>query len=940
MIQFVVFQAGNGNVFPVFIRDSDTGYCGKDVLNTPGVYEEVTGDNYSLPIAELSGSIDGYATKGMFLLVDVPDSYSDRIEDVTDIVKQYLTIPETAVKKLLSRETDERRQVIEATLDTLAFYEKVTTDSKVFLPESAFAFVDADTAKKMRSTRRIYVLKNADNQEIVQKSCTDTFGIVLPDVSDLHQPTGFTTSALDILRVIAPYRREVGNGLYKYYGIYHTPYYRVDKVIRGVVPEYLGNINGYSKNDTLEIQNNERHMFDNLYVLVCADTARYVGDLVLGIFLGTHFGQKISRLIECTNSELLLQIATDLSKDCPEGVTCDVTYSDIQDITQGTWEQEDVIAILRQKLSFTTQYMVDLIDALPVGSRVIYTDRSYDIFTLTDADKEVFTSHLINQNVISRSMFDYIVQLCCNAYEVNWGHTGATKAITHFVDTAGINKMSEDLEKFLSVRLGKSKAYASEDFSNLYSTSTKSTEEEVSEDESGEIPLEFDFYITSTTAQKVIAGVLPSDYFNTGATGAESSEEMIVEYWRHVNGTMNLQYFLSTVFTVTADVKALIECFIKLLRWGSVKPALLVLNDYPDLTRVFDLNIGKEVANTSIVDESKLVLVNGCKHTLLGVVTSGDILSDRDAIVGFVLCKDYGFRRYVLASWVDIGEMVVQGNIDVAELKGVQQIPIQGESSQPISSFENMTYDLFVSDSSIDMGLKYSSKPAVFNALALLVDSNVLRSVEFLRARQNKMVVTVKDRQYEILSRYCDMVRQLYKEESGFFSKAAVASTDLSAVANRAYDIFVNGSKSVPDVNDVRAGQAIQGLNLDLNLSESNIKFSDVKLEGKFTLIYDFDMVSDFPAMSFTDPRVQGVSQKLRNRIVLLLLETPECYVLCQKDIITSELLIVNKSIRHKKYSDFAKVVDALKSNQDVFIRNSDGERKRVYLHRSLSNFV
>lgn len=940
MIRVVSFNF-NGSLLPMFIDDTETGYNGKDVMTKPCVYEEVTSEKFSLPLAALQGSIDGYTTKCMALLAVVePDAENDYpMQDYTNQVKQLLTVPETGAKVILNNMDEELRTFLSTALEVIHYYEKVTEETKVFLPEGAFGYVDEEVAKKMRSTRHVYVLKNSDNQEIVQADCTATFGVVLPSVDDLHSDIDVSPKALDILRVIAPCRKPVGEGgAFQYNGIYHTPYYRIDPKIRGAVPSYLNFLNGFPKNDTLEIQQNERHMRDNLRTFVQADVASYVSEIVTGMFLATHVGHSIKRLISCKDAELAKKLATEISDMSAGGdIKCDIRYTDLQELLVGHYTPADLASLVGQSLVYDAAGLQKFVSESTATMHVVDIENLPFVFSLSDEDKESLTTLLIQGNVITRVMLEYILNLCLKAYEVNWGHSGAARAIPRFVTMGGINLMNGVLSAYLSQTIGHIPAPTDVDFTLLYATQVRSGDDEDDEGDEDEIFTDFDYYITNDTAMKMRAGTA-NDFFGSGSTGAETSESAIVEYWRKVDGESHLSYFISSAFTTTGDYNVLFEAFIKLMRWGSVKPSLLVFQDYPDIRTVFDLNTGKEIPNTAIVDESQLVMSNGCHYSFERLLSAEDVTGTSPAIVGFLLSKNYGVKKYFLASWVDIGEMVSRNEIDVDALKTVTDVPLNDEMVLPISQFENSGYQMFTSNHNIEQGLKFNIQPAQLSELALLVVPGILRTAEYLRSKQNKMIVTTKDRQYQILATYCDVVRKIYSTESAVFAASAISTAELSAMAVKAYQWFMAGSENqAPDVNQVRADQAVMTMQLDTD----DTKFVDLPLEGKFTIISDMDMQSDLPSIEFSDPTMQQVAKKVRDRVVLLMLETSEYFVLCRKDISSTELLVVDHKIEHRKYSAFASVIKALKAGQTVNISNArTGSKHPAVLHTSLSSYL
>ena len=935
MINVARFVDQQGNVFPVFLHDTESVYGCQDILQTPGAWQEVCTDGLQLVVAELTGSIDGYATKGMFLVAVTEPSYT-AMQDITDIIKKYLQVPDTAVKMLLAKEDEDTRGMISTSLESIKACESLNTNTKVFLPEEAFAFVDESVKKSMRSTRQVYTLKSINNQEIVQKTPTSKYSVVLPDISTLHGSGEVAPSVLDILRVCAPYRREVTPGVFQYGGIYHTPHYKVDPKLRGMVPSYLGSITGYTKNDTLGIQPHEHHMYDNLYMFLCSDIARYISEVVTGIVLGTSLGQGIKKAINCRDKELLAEQFSAISGMCPEGCSVNVTYTDIEQLVSTDWKPEDVARIIKRELKLSKEFILKAISSLHGTTRVIDIENLPFVLELSDEDKEEYTNLCINNCAITRAMFDYIINLCCRAYDVNWGHSGACRAIPRFETQGTIPVMNEVMAAHLNKAIGASPA-AVVDYRLLYPAQVNDEDDEDADDADDELFATFDYYITNETAQRLINGTLPSDYFTGGVTGAETTEAAIVEYRRKVDGDNTLRYFISTAFMLTGNYSVLFESFAKLMRWGELKPSLLVLEQYPEIRTVVDLNTGLEVKNTAVVDESQLVLVDGCKYTLESTVTAEDVRGEKPTIVGFLLSRDYGIKKYTLASWVDVGEMIVEGELDIAEFKRMHPIKLSHEGVN-IVQFADGGADLFTSKRNIEFGLKNNIKPAQLSEIAMLCQSGVLRSIEYLKSKNNSVVVTTKDRQYQILASYCRALEKLYAEESAILNKEEAYPAELSAVARRCYELFVQeGKEQAPDVNTVRAGQAVQALNLDIGKPS----FVDGELSGKFTIISDMDMASNLPSMQFTDPGMQKVSQKVRDRIVFLLLEQADCYLLCRKDISAQELLVSDHKIDHKKFAAVSQLYNTLASGGSIAIKSSKtGERKKAVLHRSMEEVM
>lgn len=934
MIRIVNFTF-DGNDYPLFIDDTATGYNGKDILTKPGAYEEVTEDEFSLPIVNFSGHINGYATKLMGLVANVDEQalVKHPVMDCTNLIKNLLTVPETAAKMLISAADEDTQDFMQAALDTIHFYETVTETTKVFLPDSAFDIVGEEVATSMKASGHVYALKSIDNQEFMQKDCQSPYGIVLPDVEDLHGDATVTTSSLDILRVIAPCRRELQPGVFQYNGIYHTPYFKVDPKIRGAIPSYLASLNGYPKNDKLGIQPFERHMADNLMTLVRADTARYTSEIVTALLMSTPFGQSVRRICTCHSVELLQSLVAGLQGLCPAGISISLSYDEMTSVESGT----SAASLIAQALEYDPAAIVDFVESTAGQQHIADTRNLPFVLDIENETKAHLTDLLISNGVISIQVHEYIISLCCRAYEVNWGHSGAVRAIPRFVLPGSIEKVDEVMAHYIQAKLTNRPAPANIDFSVLYPAIPRQSDnlDEFDGGDEDEIFTQFDYYITNDTAYKLRAGTLPNDYFFSQASGAETSEANIVEYWRKVNGTNNLSYFVSSSFTRTGDVGVLIESFLKLMRWGDMKPSLLMYTDYPEWKTAFDLNQGKEIPNVAAVDESQLVLSNGCKYSLEAPLVAPDILGPEPALVGFLLSSNYGIKKFTLASLVDIGEMSSRGEMNVDIFKTVQQINLGAPVM--LTDLVNEGYDFYTSNYSIERGLEYNAPSASFSELALLIQPGVLRSPEYLKAAQSQLVITTKDRQYQNLKTYSDTVRTLYREFGDMLRGAQIGTAEMAKICEREYQLFVSGAREqAPDANNVRAAGTIASLNLD-----GGIQYDERELSGKFAIVSDIQMQSFFPAIEFTDPQLVKLSERLSNRIVLLLLETEDSYILCRKAIYASDILIRDGKIEHKRYSSIAQLVDGLRAGRRVSISDpKTGAKKPAKLHASLKEFI
>lgn len=943
MLQFVKMQMASGETAKVFLSDTDYGQSLKDVLTVPGVYESILDRNpdLSLKLKKMNGTIGSYRT-ACFALEMAGNVEED---DCTVAVAQLLVMPETAAKAFMSSYTVELRETCEQALLDLHFCEKLTEDSRLCLPPVAFDQLPTDLQSKMASVRKIYALKNTENQEIFQTSFDANYGVLLPQLDEIHNGTADLVSALDVLRVIAPYRKQERPGTYSYKGIYHTPYYRVDMRLRGMVPSHLSWIDGYSVNDTLDIQANEQHMANNLRALICSDISRYVSEMVSGIFFDSPLGSLLLKLCDCKDEEVLHQLFEDIKERSTQDASCSISLNEITEVSESGWYAADVTRIIKQNLRYTNEFLVELVSRRPVDRRIVECDNLPFVLDLSDDQEQELTELLISLGYISSAMQKFLIDLCKKAYRVNWGHTGATLAIPGFVVQNAIGELDGVIGEYIGESIGKTVQDLSK-YEALYLkvSSNMSDDEGFEDNDAEEIFSRFDYYVTADTAQKMATDSLGYDYFSTSASAAQTTEAAIVEYWRNVNGENNLDNFISTSFLKTADISILTECFVKLMRWGERKPKLLVLQHHPEIRHVFDLSSGLRVDNTAIVDESELVKVNGCDYSLVAPLysdTNPTIQSDQ--IVGFVLEKDYGsVKKSFLASWLDIGEMIVSGNINIGNFVSVSKVSFVEVPRVTVESYSKQEHSMYVSDENIKQGLSLKVQPKDLNALTLLTTPGITNSVEYLRSLKNDTIITTKDRQYDILRRYVKVLQQFYVKH-GEIVKRVSNTVGLGELAETFYRMFT-GEGMKEEANAGTARSTLKALNLD-GVDTSAIKWDDTELVGKFYLISDVDMKSTLSPIEFTDPGLRNFAQRpdIKNRLVMLMMKQNGKCIFCRKDIKVGEVLVLRgtkpdgtptKKVGHRTYAVLAQVISRLEQGQDVVI---DGET--YVLHRSLSEF-
>lgn len=929
----------------LFVSDTETGNTAKDILTVPGAFDTTFGEKWEerVQFSQEQGTIGGYATACFALVI----SNSEPVEDLTPYVSQVLTVPTVAAQSLLSGMSEDMRSAVEAAQNALQAYEAVSKSTRVCVPKEAFKGIPEDVVSSMVSSRKSYSLKGTDNQEIFQKSFDSEFGITLPSLEDIHTGDDDGVSALDVLRVTMPYRKAEGRGAYSYRCIYHTPYYRVDDRLRGMVPQDIAWLNGHSVNDLLDIQPHERRMYNNLYTLVCADNARYVVNMISRIFFNTQQGSLIARFCNKMDYEALVHLHQDIKSCCTEGVKCDVTLSDVDELHANGWVQSDVVNLLRKKISFEPGYLREMLVSLKdyPERHTVESDTIPFTLTLTDEEERDFTELLISMGFISSAMQRFLVGLCKKAYRVNWGHTGATQAIPGFM----LRNELDDINKVAAAYLAdieKGTTLVVENYPGLFVQEVEEPDEEdsfmISDGDASrqdEASMRMDYYVTIDTMQKIKTDSLSYDYFSSKATAAQTSEAAIVEYWRNVNGEHNLETFLSGAFLKTADVTVFIECFIKLMRWGELKPKLLVLQNHKEIRHVFDLTSGLKVDNTVIVDESTLVKHNGCDYSLKGFLYSDSNQGIQpDHVVGFLLEKNYGtVQKKYLASWVDLGEIVESGSQVIGDFAALTQISINPDTVLRIEDFAKEEHLFYLSDSNIEEGLKLKVQPKDLSAVSLLTTPEITKSVGYLKSLRNEHIITAKDRQYDTLTRYIKVLNNFYTT-NGAAVNGVQNTVELAALAQSFIELWKSNKEGKVEANAAVAASTLSRLDLGAN----QIVWDETSLEGHFYLIHDMDLKSVLPPINFTDRQVRDVAAKVRNRVVLLLLQKDGKFIFCRKDLLPIEVMRVPSkkeggapTIGNKKYADLASVVDGLLAGRPVKINGVP-----AVLHSSLREFI
>ena len=941
MVFFKFSDSVSNKVVCVVTMDDSTGITYKEALTVPGEFGNMIGNSeVQIKFGKLEGTVDHYRTSMYALYVEDQNSIPDAV-DLTDEITKLISLPETAIKAMSSRYQEDIWELIRTSLDAIHYYEGITRETRVTLPASIEGLSEEEKGS-MLSQRANYSLKSSENQSVFQKAFDAPFNVRLPQLDAIHRNSDDLITALDIIRVLAPYRKAEGGNHFSYKSIYHTPYYKVDVRIRGMVPSHLSWINGVSVNDTLEIQANERQFYNNLHTLVYADISRYTAEMASGVFFDTALGTAISKLCLKRDSEVIQQIIKDISEASSDKASCDLQFSEVESLIDNGWYIPDVIQVIKSKLRLTPGYLQELVSNRSSDRHIIDTETIPFVISIKDDEEQALTDIFINQGYMTNAMYRFLQNLATAIYRVSWGHTGATKAIPGFILKSALADVDSSMESYMDSVLS-GNVPNSADYPMLYLNSSPSDDEDIMDftGDPDEISHRFDYYVTDETLAFIKAGSLDPAYFNTirGKDIVQSRDASIVEYIRVVNGEANLDEYIYGVYLHTGSISKMIELIIKLMRWGQRRPRVLVANDV-SYRYAFDLNSGLRVDNTAVVDESQLIKVNGCEYSYVGCFSSSSNPGiDPTHIVGFVFQKDYGVtKKYYLASWLDLAEMTVPGEIKIGNFTSVIPLTLDA-SNATIEALSKEEHQIFLSDSAIKEGLKLKISPKDLSPISALCVEGVMNTMGYLQSLKNEVMITSKDRQYENLRRYTKALQYFYSQNTAELTSVS-NSLDISNLAALFKQIYDKESYK-QDANSATAAKTISKLNLG---PASKVQWDTSELSGQFYIISDVDMNSNLPPIQFTDEKVKTIAERVRNRIVMLLLHSDNKFIFCRKDITPGEIVQVpskkpdgtpTRKLGHKAYAPFGPAIKRLLDGSPTTINGVP-----AVLHESLKEFL
>lgn len=928
----IVSITQEGSPFTVFLQDQESGYTANDVLTVPGVYESLAQVTTGLKLVCFEkGSIAGAPPCKFIALVVHPSVPSTFLADRTAQLGQLVTLPATAADTVIKSYSSDLRGVLSRALQTIQYYKALTIDNVINLPDEAIDCLDEDMQQKLKTKTTTYALRSVDNQEILQKDYHSEWAIALPSVDAIHSgDTQDTVGALDLIRACAPYRKPTSGSIVKYNSIYHTPYFKIDPQLRGVIPQHLSWLNGSSTNDLLDIQPYERHMTKNLTMLIYEDVRIFTKEILTGIFLMTPFGSTLRAIAACRDETLLPELVSGAVAATPNGCECNLSTNELEGLITTIGHD----SVIPKKVKIPNDLFKDAVQKAAEMHRLIVDVNSIPfVFDVSEAECNEWTQLFIDAGFMTKTMVDFLVQLACDAYTVSWGHTGVTRATPHLLLPQDVSPFDDAMSAFLTQRTAtgvtRGANQITEQTAVLYDIPEDSSEYEYESEDPQEETLKFDYFIAPETANRIATGSLPSDYFVSKATGAEGLAASTIERWRIVNGDNGLRFFLSQCFLQTADRSVFVLSIIKLMRWGDNRPKCLVIDGHPEIRTIFDLGAGQEKENIALLEDSQIVRYDNCRCRLERALTDGP----NNNIVGFVLIFDYGScQKRVLASWSDLAELA-EDKEEIAEFSRMYPLEFPESNTVAITRYRDIDHDFAVTPSKIKAALEAHCQPKELSDLLLLTTPGILTSPDYLRSLQNETLLTTRDRQFDILHRYIERIGAFYTEY-GDAIKNIKTSYDLKALAVAFKNVKSGAEK--PDVNTSSAANTLKSLNL------SDISYADGQLSGKFRLITDKSGASGVTPIVFTDTRIQRVITSSGAAVPFLMIEAGEDELwFCRKDITVNELSIntETKSINTYKYEKIAPVFKALLAGETKYLILG-GVRRQCRLHISLQGFI
>lgn len=939
-----------------FLYEKNFSIGAEQLLMQPSIAIEIC-EKYRIKIilSEFNFDSSTYNKLSVVPFIVFPDDDSadyDNIvveEDFVNMQKLPLVMQQQAIEA----KTEKDRFLFTKLKESMDYIKDLSSDTKILLTRE---FFNSDALyKKMKFQKTSFNLPDSNNISIFQKDSTSPICLALPSIENIM--FGKTSIAdTDILKLIAPYRKvDLQRKISTYLSQFHTPFFRLgifnsNKIgtpeDKRRLPSSFSWLYGVPKNNLLNIQDNEKQMFNNMYLLYCQDISLNFHIILTGLLLHhTLFGKRLQKLIGM-NKEYLLNEIHSILNDAPSYINCRFNENKINSLPDDCiLNIQSLTNLFDNSFYITTDGVINLVNSIKDCSRIVPIKNAGISLNILNSTETEIIDILIKEGFITNHLFEFYLTLCQYAYRINWGHNGMTDAISELTS----EKKREEFDKTMSKYLA-SIIFSRESKSLFDSTSyndTEDLEEDISDSfDEDEISVPIYGYISQATFSKLLqSGVATQLETGKNALDNATTDQKIIERWRINRGEDQLASFIKKSFNIVKDAKFIISTFIRLLRWGEErKPTTLVYSEYPSLTTMFDLNEAIIDFNTFVVNEDSLIKNDDCTYSLEAILVSKSKLLNMHTsiIVGFLLYKDYGVtKKYFIASWDDLYELSYSNEPDIAQLKTLtNNLSSFKESPIYIEDLEksDYNYNFYTSQFNIEVSKKYNCKANDLSECFLLLKENIISTIEYRKALQSSEIATIADRQYKILHNYLEKLGkfyQLYQNNINSFS----TSKELLDVVNLWHQISNASNSSAISADSI-------GSIKKMSFKTSTIsKYTDITLnDAKYILISDPQMKSNLPNISFKDTTMQIIANRTKNRVVLLLVETTykgeQIFVFARNDEITPDNIKTierddKKSIAHLFYYTIDRIFKSTLETGKIVADN-----KTYMLHSSLKGCV
>mgnify|MGYP005779474301 CR=1 FL=1 len=859
-----------------------------DITNTdvhkmytyPNLMDEIC-DYYNCSIMLAEGTFKyGNTTKEMIAPICIPNDDTDmqQIKNSEEL-QSLLFQPDTVINTIIQNKSENDDILLDLLYDSFIFIQKTKRSTKVIISKEHF--LDEELANIMITNRPTFKISSDKNVDIFQKTPTDTICFELPSIYTIQESSS-CTDTLDLLYLTAPYRKQtrISN---MYMSIFHTPFFRhtrdIDKVysqnaLNSVDSDFKW-LYGIAKNNMLPIQPNELQLFQNLETLYFEDITLHLEDLIAGIFFNSNTGRKLQKLEGLSKNDFIACMQVFLNELSPY-VSCSLTMEDLFDLDDSIIvTKQTLLNLFNGTIKINHNGVMQMIEEMKTANHIIDCN-SFVITPIWENLNDIeITQALIDNGFISKHMYDYLIELCMIAYRINWGHTATTKAIPGLISKDKLqafdNKMMDKLNSFYTGKNNSNKDI----FSSFVNDDSDDDNDNIED-----IEARFNQYLSDVTIAKIKNspdGLLLIDDPTTQSI--LSPKERLIERWREINGESRLSNFINKGFTLYHDYKILITAFIKLLRWGEErKPTMLVFPEYPDIQTVYDLNESVELQNIYIVNEKDLILKNGCRYSLIApLYTEEPILNIKEPIlVGFLLAEDYGkIQKYYVASWSDMCSLVNNEKCDIENLKLQSTDLTQMFVSDTIileKDLTNIEYDFIVTEDKIKDSVTLNCQASSLSDCILLFEQNITKSSEFIKSTTRTAILSLRDKQYDILHNYIRKLISFYNTNSNKITtlKNTCLAVQLIELINIWSELDNNNIVEKPHHNEVVGDNILN--KLELNTQKDTVSkmaynsFTDI---SKVALIVDKNMISGLDPIIFENNTLAAISKMLQNKLVL-----------------------------------------------------------------------